>query len=447
MVYGFATTSSGIGDTDQVVYQALSWWNVPLIIAEIAITIYTMGAYGAAEAGDAALIVEAATATEKVSELTTLAHSLQSSSISKLRQVLMGLAGKSLKSITTVCGINFSDYAGVEAIDNAIGNLLGSHLITQSGELISQAAVYRLTERNVIYMSQQLWSILYHTVNAKDGLAAFAKRINEDLTKNFIQRWMYSYYKKAFYEYIEKNQVKGIMRSLVTPGMLAGSYKAFNAIRGDVGGDRFREGMRANILSNIHQVGMVGGQLLTTPNKSLVYHSYLKEVNDTVQYANILCSPNKESRTVGIAKRAFQNKSQLKKVLFKENDGVNSTEMTSTVIAIPDSAFVGCTALETIDLRLRTSSNGTRALGPENFILCGDSILAGLDSTKVSIIIPNERKEDFLEDMMYIPVWAIISMRSVFCWHVDYCVRNLIGPLKPWEQRLVLVVVALFRQR
>ncbi len=401
LVYGFATTSSGMSDTDQVVYQALSWWNVPLIIAEIAITIYTMGAYGAAEAGDAALIVEAATATEKVSELTTLAHSLQSASISKLRQVLLGLAGKSLKSITTVCGINFSDYAGVEAIDNAIGNLLGSNLMAKSGELISQAAVYRLTERNVIYMSQQLWSIFYHTVTAKDGLAAFAKRINEDLTKNFIQRWMYSYYKKAFYEYIEKNQVKGIMRSLVTPGMLAGSYKAFNAIRGDVGGDRFREGMRANILSNIHQVGMVGGQLLTTPNKSLVYHSYLKEVNDTVQYANILCSPNKESRTVGIAKRAFQNKSQLKKVFFKENDGVNSTEMTSTVIAIPDSAFVGCTALETIDLRLRTSSNGTRALGPENFILCGDSILAGLDSTKVSIIIPNERKEDFLEDMMW----------------------------------------------
>ena len=31
LVYGFATTSSGMSDADQVVYQALSWWNVPQI--------------------------------------------------------------------------------------------------------------------------------------------------------------------------------------------------------------------------------------------------------------------------------------------------------------------------------------------------------------------------------------------------------------------------------
>ena len=401
MLYAFATTSSGITDTDQVVYQYLSWWNVPLIIAEIAITIYTMGTFGAVEAGDAALFTEAKAAAEKVTELTVLAHSLQTNSVGKLRQVLLSLAGKKLESITTVCGINFSDYASSRAIEQAIGSLVESNILSTSGNLVSQAVIHGFTDRKVQYMAQQLWSIFYHTVTGKDGLAAFAKTMQEDLTKNIIQRAMYSYFKEAFTSYMKKSELGGALRSAVFPGMVDGSYQAFNALRGDVGSDRFREGMRANILSNIHQVGMVGGQLLTTPNKSLVYHSYLKQVSDTVQYANILCSPNKETRTVGIAKAAFQNKSQLKKVFFKENDGVNSTEMTGTVIAIPDSAFVGCTALETIDLRLRTSSNGTRALGPENFILCGDSILAGLDSTKVSIIIPNERKDDFLEDMMW----------------------------------------------
>ena len=40
---------------------------------------------------------------------------------------------------------------------------------------------------------------------------------------------------------------------------------------------------------------------------------------------------------------------------------------------------------------------GTRALGPENFILAGDSIFAGLDSTKFHIVIDPSRKEDYLQ--------------------------------------------------
>ena len=47
--------------------------------------------------------------------------------------------------------------------------------------------------------------------------------------------------------------------------------------------------------------------------------------------------------------------------------------------------------MTTFDLRLHTEANGTRALGPEHFILCGDSIFGLRDSTQFSIIVAEER--------------------------------------------------------
>ena len=401
MVYAYAATSSGITGTDQVVYQNLSWWNVPLIVAEIVATLYSMGTFGAMEAGDAALIAKAGAATEKAAELATLTQSLQTTSTSKLKDILYNLAGKKLSSFTSVCGINFGSRARGKVFKNAIGNLIEHGFLTNSRRLIEKQFVYALSDRQVQILSANLWSIFYHALTDKAGMAVYAKSLEKGVSEYFFQRAMYVVYQDAFASYMEKRAIRGQLVGAALIGGVIGGYQSYNAIRGDVGGDRFREGMRANILSNIHQVGMVGGQLLSTPNKRLIYHTYLKQVSDTVQYANILCSPNSETRTVGIAKRAFQHKTQLKSVVFKENDDVNSHKMSGTVVAIPDSAFVGCTSLHTVDLRLRTSNNGMRALGPENFILCGDSILAGLDSTVVRIIIPQERKEDFLNDRMW----------------------------------------------
>ena len=65
------------------------------------------------------------------------------------------------------------------------------------------------------------------------------------------------------------------------------------------------------------------------------------------------------------------------------------------------SQFAGCTSLKRFDLRLYTGDKASQSLGPENFILCGDSIFAGCDSTKLRIIIPKDRKQDFLDDIMW----------------------------------------------
>ena len=52
--------------------------------------------------------------------------------------------------------------------------------------------------------------------------------------------------------------------------------------------------MRANIASNMHQVGMVGSNLITTPTKKLIYHTCVKEVDDNVKEAVIKYSEYNE---------------------------------------------------------------------------------------------------------------------------------------------------------
>ena len=55
-----------------------------------------------------------------------------------------------------------------------------------------------------------------------------------------------------------------------------------------------KKGMRENILSNIHQVGSVGGgYVFTTPQKNIVYHTYIKEVSDDVKDAVIMAGTDK----------------------------------------------------------------------------------------------------------------------------------------------------------
>ena len=50
---------------------------------------------------------------------------------------------------------------------------------------------------------------------------------------------------------------------------------------GTYNGDALQKGMRENIKSNIHQVGLVGGgYVVTTPSKNIVYHTYIKSVDD-----------------------------------------------------------------------------------------------------------------------------------------------------------------------
>ena len=171
----------------------------------------------------------------------------------------------------------------------------------------------------------------------------------------------------------------------------------------DYNGDKFRRGLVANNRSYIHAVSVtgVGLNMVYTPSKNMVYHQYISKADPNLTTANIYAGADDDTRTMTFRKSVFAGNTNLVDVRFHEAKGSTTKESVPMLITIPDSAFAGCSNLARFDLRLYTGDRPTQSLGPENFILCGDSIFAGCDSTKLKIIIPKDRKQDFLDDVMW----------------------------------------------
>ena len=140
------------------------------------------------------------------------------------------------------------------------------------------------------------------------------------------------------------------------------------------------------------------GQWLFTENKHTIYHMYVKDVEnkETVTLYNDIGSAY-NYKTVAIGRDAFRGKNNLKTLKFED---VNTGEMYAPMtIVIPDSAFLGCSNLETVDLIMRSNyTDRDVALGPENFILCGEDIFAGCDTAKLKIRVGAEKYEEFAEN-------------------------------------------------
>ena len=143
------------------------------------------------------------------------------------------------------------------------------------------------------------------------------------------------------------------------------------------------------------------GQWVMTENKHTIYHMYVKDVEnkETVTLYNDMGSVY-NYKTVAIGRDAFRGKDKMKTLKFED---VNKGEMyASMTMVIPDSAFMGCTSLETVDLIMHSNyTNRNVALGPENFILCGNDIFAGCDTTKLKIRIGAEKYEEFAENNVW----------------------------------------------
>ena len=146
---------------------------------------------------------------------------------------------------------------------------------------------------------------------------------------------------------------------------------------------------------------VLSGQWLMTENKHTIYHMYVKDVEnkETVTLYNDIGSAY-NYKTVAIGRDAFRGKDKVKTLKFKD---VNKGEMyASMTMVIPDSAFIGCSNLETVDLIMHSNyTNRDVALGPENFILCGKDIFAGCDTTKLKIRIGAEKYEEFAENNVW----------------------------------------------
>ncbi len=144
------------------------------------------------------------------------------------------------------------------------------------------------------------------------------------------------------------------------------------------------------------------GQWLLTECKHTIYHMYVKdEANkETVTVYNDIGSAY-NYKTVAIGRDAFRGKDKIKTIRFQDlyDDAAEMYE--SMTVTIPDSAFMGCTGLETLDLIMRsidTNPDRDVALGPENFIVCGEDIFVGCDTTKLKIRIAAEKYEEFAEN-------------------------------------------------
>ena len=150
---------------------------------------------------------------------------------------------------------------------------------------------------------------------------------------------------------------------------------------------------------------LLEGQWLLTENKHTIYHMYVKDVEnrETITLYNDIGSAY-NYKTVAIGETAFHGKTNLKTIKFQDLSADAAEMYASMTVLIPDKAFKGCTNLETLDLIMRsTDTNPDRdvALGPENFIVCGDDLFEGCDMSKLKIRIGREKYEEFAENTVW----------------------------------------------
>ena len=409
LTYSYATSPGGIMQTSQVVSQDVSWWTAPRIAAEVAIMLATLGTSGSATSAASSSVTTAASEVQAATALNQTMVGLQagiageiaaqeitSAPIEAIGQILQSSIGPSVyQKLSSANRIFLETCFGW--VDDGMRGLLqistGKWLVEEGTEDI---VLNRLAERgNIFLLATAAKEVAEHAVTMTSATLA---------TKQAALQAAQTALKQAITK-------AAIANALVIAGSASNSAMYASRCWDSYNGDALQKGMRANILSNIHQVGLVGGgYVITTPSKNLIYHNYIKSVADDVQNAVIYTGFDNDGNsttsniTTTFARNAFRNKTNLQTISFHANEGQTSNASLAMPITIPDSAFVGCTALTELNLLLKDNEGGTRALGPENFILAGDSIFAGLDSLQFHILIDESRKQDFLDNESWAPL-------------------------------------------
>ncbi len=118
----------------------------------------------------------------------------------------------------------------------------------------------------------------------------------------------------------------------------AGSHfmPAYQALQGQVNDDEMKNGMADNLAANIHQVGMVG-MGVTTPDKKLIYHTFIKESDpsqtDFTIYNDIGSAYN--YRTVAISRDAFHGNTKVQRIKFAESRSSSYDSYAPLLLTIP----------------------------------------------------------------------------------------------------------------
>ena len=392
LTYGYMTSPGGIVQTSQTVSQDVSWWTAPRIGIEVLIDILSLGTF---KGGDVAPVIQ--DVTKDIANKEAMQKLIKGS----YRGVVAAFDRETSSAFyQKFINSGVLDYLPkmIEAKELYVSELLKDQVFANGtldlAKLASITNVYQLEQINLYLWGVLKKGVIFAQANIDASAANAALAASQKAASQAARQTL-------------RIVLPSIAGSVSTAGYFASKHWGGT---GSYNGDLLQKGMKANILSNIHQVGLVGGgYVITTPQKNLCYHTYIKDVptstTDAVIYAGTgkKQGRNNNARTVTMAKNAFRNHTTLKHVGFHET-GVQSDEAIPMLLVIPDSAFVGCTNLEHIDLRVATEDNGLQALGPENFVLGGDSIFAGLDPAKFHIIIDPKRKQDFLDNESWKPL-------------------------------------------
>ena len=413
--YGFMTNPGGITQTSQTVSQDVSWWTAPRIAIEIAMLVATVGLSSGASAAEQSVQVAFAGAMSAAEDEAECKALIQMCNLtSELLEIGVAQPEYVANLYISAAGQTFAKEVfhalpqEVLSFFTEMGWIVGDHLFYNDFSTGLSQVITELSAETIKGMTTVLQEAATRTLtNSLKATAEVAMMRYNDLLRQYAKAVI----GKSIAKVIGSTAVGTSTAGLIASACWGGS--------GTYNGDMMQKGMRANILSNIHQVGLLGGgYVITTPSKNLLYHMYVKnvadETKDAVIYAGFDDDNNSytSDRTMTFAKKAFQNHKNLRTVSFHSMEGQSSNAAMPMLLTIPDSAFVGCDNLVEFSTLLADNEKGTRPLGPENFILAGDSIFAGLDSLKFHIVIDPSRKQDFLDNESWAPLKRFFTYRD-----------------------------------
>ncbi|MGN0281291.1 MAG: leucine-rich repeat protein, partial [Prevotella sp.] len=356
LTYDYASTSLNTLPTSELVRLQSSWWNAAIIAAEVAMTVITYGQYSSAQKAANSIIANAATNASEAANALNAASS----------QVLS--AENLLRTVST-------------------------------SEFISKAKV-SLT--STMGTASQYYT---HFFNSLVNSYAFQGLNSAALELNAAMDGMTKAYQALVFANSSFASIQAAVQATFAYNMSVGLMTAITSI-GEVGlmnGIGYLTNRLAKNMERKDSWMFVGGQWLLTENKHTIWHMYIKDVADNLETAKIYNDIGTvyNYKTVSIGRNAFHNKSNLRTVKFED---VNNGEMyDQMVITIPDSAFLGCTNLRELNLIMRSNyTDRDLSLTPDNFIVCGNNIFMGCDTTQMKIVVGSDVIDQFLED----PTWS-----------------------------------------
>ena len=394
LTYDYASKVAGGASTNQVVTQNLSWWNVPIKIYE-AVTMYEF----LKSLKDAASpIINAFKEYRKQAKFEgTIMSLVEKDQVKPWRDVADAIHNGDFKDLS-------------EKVLAKGPNQCLSRNEYHCNELIKKNIILKNPRSGDLQWADDAYNLI---TTKKDIRELLEKGINHAANRDYttaIKKGAQRLQPKwdALVKALKTGRSKATNVTAdallhTTPAIISQGYSAFRAMGSDMTEEEFQRGLVENIKANIHNVSYENN-MIYTPDKKLIYHVYVDHINDIKRdsltiYHDIGRAWN--YRTVGIKKSAFQGNAHIQKIGFAENSVAGSDTYVPMQLAIPDSAFAGCTSLTRFNLIYKTRKGGYLGLGPENFILGGDSIFAGCDSTKLQIVIAEDRRQDFLDDEMW----------------------------------------------